>query len=46
MYDRIVYDPMVFSVISNIMIALLEMCCVRNKPDDELDRILFGSRGA
>ena len=24
---------MVFSVISNITIALLEMCCARNKPD-------------
>ena len=24
---------MVFSVISNIMIALLELCCARSKPD-------------
>ena len=24
---------MVFSIISNIMIAFLELCCARNKPD-------------
>ena len=24
---------MVFSIVSNIMIALLELCCARNKPD-------------
>ena len=24
---------MVFSIISNITIALLELCCARNKPD-------------
>ena len=24
---------MVFSVVSNIAIALLELCCARNKPD-------------